>query len=1469
MKTQLRLLLLIFALAICCLATKTMQAQTAYAIDATYEANTLNAFDLSTTSVITTFGTPVPVDYYVTGGAWANDTWYISYIDFETFESYLGSINVTTGSLTTIGSAGVFLFDLAYDATTSTMYALGNTDQDFSNFDLYTINLTTGAGSFVGNVGYDYTGLACSPAGTLYTYNGWIHTINKSNGTTSTVGNAELGYAAGSNFPNLEFDITNNVLYLSGAFDSGNNLYTVNTSTGLATLVGAYPNSEEMLALAIPESTGGITNDIAVQTPLVAPVTGFGLTSTEQVTITVSNEGTASQSNIPVSYTINGGTPVNETIAGPIAGGNQLNYTFTQTADLSNIQSFTIVATASLAGDEVSFNNSINQVVTNQGYAHDLAALSVNGPSSPFANTPATFTVYVKNEGGATEAGASYTVVLYNAADAAIETQNGLNIASGEVKSFDFATTFTTTGSTYIYAKVFLTGDLNPSNDQTLNLNIFVQEQSQSNAGEWTSTGPDGVAFVNCLGGEETNLFLGMNGGLYRTTNYGSTWENTNLTTGQVNVVKKIGTSIFVGAGGFVYRSDDNGATWANKSTGLPGGMVKDFEAAGSYIFAGLNSSNTGWMGVFRSSDNGETWTATANTSVIDDMIVSGTSLFAGGPISGLSRSNDFGVTWTSLAVGDQIFSLAANSTTVFAGTYGGVYRSTNNGTSWTQVSSGYINSLSVQGTDVFAAVFQGGASVSTDNGASWSPINTGLSSLWTTAVFAGANNVFIGSPTGVSRSTNNGSSWFSASTGLHRLNIGSLIRSGNNIYATSGSNLNAHTYLSTDDGATWIPFKILNERVTIVSEIGINALLAKTSELDGTNLHHYLSFDNGINWALSPADLTNPDVYSSLATIGSTLFASIIQPDFSKIAFKSTDNGANWTVISSLPGEVNDWNVTGSIQFASTGGNSLYRSTDNGLNWTACSGMPPTFSKMATVTIGSKILMGLNDFGQQLIYQSTDNGATWSTTGFAYGIARFILNGSDLYAVGNALSTIYHSANSGVSWTDIGANAGSINRNSLSMVNSKLFVGKQAGGVFVSNDKGVTWFNVNSGFTAGNLPNISSPFGIGTDHLIAATTQTAQQHGQSTWRRDLTSLAPPAQPSAINGSATPCVGASYTYSVTNVPGVTYTWQFPAGWVINSGATTSSVEVTVGATPGVVLVTPSNEFGSGSAQFLVVTPSTNPPAQPSAITGPASPLEGSSQDYSVVNDPGVSYAWVFPSGWVQTGGGTTNAVTVTVGNGAGNITVTPSTLCGNGAPRTLAVSPELLSKTLNLSVLLEGLYDGSNRMREANGATSPQFGLGIADHITVELHDATAYGIIVQSFTGVELDIYGNASVSVPNEFSGSYYLTIKHRNSIVTVSANPLSFAGSTITYAFDAPAKAFGGNLQQMIDGTWVIFGGDVNQDGTCDSADMSPIDNDSSAFAVGYLLTDVNGDGTIDSADMTIVDNNSSGFVSAATP
>lgn len=80
------------------------------------------------------------------------------------------------------------------------------------------------------------------------------------------------------------------------------------------------------------------------------------------------------------------------------------------------------------------------------------------------------------------------------------------------------------------------------------------------------------------------------------------------------------------------------------------------------------------------------------------------------------------------------------------------------------------------------------------------------------------------------------------------------------------------------------------------------------------------------------------------------------------------------------------------------------------------------------------------------------------------------------------------------------------------------------------------------------------------------------------------------------------------------------------------------------------------------------------PIQPGAITGNSVVCENESESYSVPNSDGITYTWVFPAGWVQTSGGTSNSITATVGPGAGNIQVTPSNVCGNGAPQTLSIT---------------------------------------------------------------------------------------------------------------------------------------------------------------------------------------------------
>jgi len=189
-------------------------------------------------------------------------------------------------------------------------------------------------------------------------------------------------------------------------------------------------------------------------------------------------------------------------------------------------------------------------------------------------------------------------------------------------------------------------------------------------------------------------------------------------------------------------------------------------------------------------------------------------------------------------------------------------------------------------------------------------------------------------------------------------------------------------------------------------------------------------------------------------------------------------------------------------------------------------------------------------------------------------------------------------------------------------------------------------------------------------------------------------------------------------------------------------------------------------------------------------------------------------------------------------------------------------------KTINITLYLEGLYAGGGLMNQASNGSSPQYGTGIADQVTVELHDA-ATGALEYSLANMNLSTAGVITGSVPVVHNGNYYIYIIHRNSITVSTATPVSFAGSSISYDFSiGVSQAFGSNMKD-INGVAVAFAGEATQDCGIDSSDMIAVDNDNATFASGYIVTDINGDGGVDSSDMILVDNNNAAFIGCVLP
>lgn len=169
--------------------------------------------------------------------------------------------------------------------------------------------------------------------------------------------------------------------------------------------------------------------------------------------------------------------------------------------------------------------------------------------------------------------------------------------------------------------------------------------------------------------------------------------------------------------------------------------------------------------------------------------------------------------------------------------------------------------------------------------------------------------------------------------------------------------------------------------------------------------------------------------------------------------------------------------------------------------------------------------------------------------------------------------------------------------------------------------------------------------------------------------------------------------------------------------------------------------------------------------------------------------------------------------------------------------------------TLDLKLSLEGLYDPTlNR-------------LNISDTIRIYLHSIASPNIIVDSATTVIDSLTLKAIAFFRNAPSGSYYISIKHRNSLETWSkAGGESLTrGDIETYDFTLSASQAFGNNEKFVDGFYHIYSGDVNQDGIVDASDLSLIDNDALNMVMGYVSTDLTGDYFVDASDLSIADNN----------
>jgi photosystem II stability/assembly factor-like uncharacterized protein len=524
------------------------------------------------------------------------------------------------------------------------------------------------------------------------------------------------------------------------------------------------------------------------------------------------------------------------------------------------------------------------------------------------------------------------------------------------------------------------TGELNYSSDSQYGNGIY---KSTDAGATWFQ-----VATVSQVGNRcsymaidpfNSNIvYMGGSSGIYKSTNAGINWTNMaggtnvncviiNPTNSQIIYITNGGTNA-----GQVLKSTDGGTTWTTLAGGLPTSMGRIQLAMAksnvNTIYASIAASSGGaLLGLYRTTDAGTTWTLQASTpnylssqgwydnAVIvkpsneNHVIVGGLDCYASttGGTSLVQKA-----AWASSTPGNfchaDIHRLEYNGTVLYCCSDGGVYKSTNDGNNWTDLNQ-KLSTLQYQSADYDPTnllSFQGGTQ---------------------------DNNKMT--------TTNGGNNWIQRTTGDGGYTIVDPVNT-NYVY---GQYVNGSIQRSNNSGVSFS---------SITPSGSTGGLFYNPYEMAPGD-HNTIVFGRADIWKTTNAQTASSSSgWTQIATTtivgGSVSAIGISATNINKIyigtsngrILVTTDNGANWSVITGYP-YVSDFivdNTNDNICYATLGGTGtthVLKTTNSGLNWTSITGNLPNIAANSIVmrTLSPRMLFVGTDFG---VFQSTNDGANW-----------------------------------------------------------------------------------------------------------------------------------------------------------------------------------------------------------------------------------------------------------------------------------------------------------------------------------------------------------------------------------------------------------------------------------------------------------------------------------------------------------
>lgn len=168
----------------------------------------------------------------------------------------------------------------------------------------------------------------------------------------------------GQRTPNLSAIVTE--MITSNGWQNGNPLTFIVTGTGSATEYRksfSYDGNAANAAKLVIEYTSNLDVDLAVSA-CSSPADNIFSNTSSTVTISIDNNGNLTADSYTVSYSINGTVVATQAGTQSLSAGQNLAFTFVQTADFSAVGVYDLDVTVTITNDENIQNNTFSKTVT-------------------------------------------------------------------------------------------------------------------------------------------------------------------------------------------------------------------------------------------------------------------------------------------------------------------------------------------------------------------------------------------------------------------------------------------------------------------------------------------------------------------------------------------------------------------------------------------------------------------------------------------------------------------------------------------------------------------------------------------------------------------------------------------------------------------------------------------------------------------------------------------------------------------------------------------------------------------------------------------------------------------------------------------------------------------------------------------------------------------------------------------------